>query len=146
MPAVRAEPSAKQLLAAVKQLPPAELSRFKRQFANWQKKNGQPRRVETEVETELLARIHLNSRLPETAQRRFNRLRRKLEEETITEVELRDLQGLTSRLEWMSVERLEAVIELARLRGTDVDTLMRELGLLPKRHVSAPYTKTAPRG
>ena len=146
MSATQAEPSAKQLLEAVKQLPPAELSRFKRQFASWQKKNGQAKPVNMEVETELLARIRLNSRLPEAAHRRFNRLRRKLEAETITETELLDLQGLTSRLEWMSVERLEALIELARLRDTDVDTLMRQLGLLPKRHGTSSYAKTAPRG
>lgn len=129
MPVVKAEVNVDQLLAAVKQLPPAELSRFERQFAKWQKKDEQSEPTNRELESEMLARIRLNSRLPETAQRRFNRLRRRLEAETITETELLDLQGLTSRMEWMSVERLEALIELAHLRGTDVDTLMRELGL-----------------
>ncbi len=146
MPATQAEPSAKQLQAAVKQLPPAELRQFKRQFASWQKKNGQPEQANTELETELLGRIRLNSRLPETTQRRFNRLRRKLRAEIITESELLDLQSLTSRLEWMSVERLEALIELARLRDTDVNMLMRELDLVPKRYVPPSYAKTTSRG
>lgn len=121
--------SAKQLMTAIKQLPPAELNRFKRQFANWQKKNGQPEGANTELENELLARIRINSRLPEAAQRRYNRLRRKRQDETITQAELSDLRILNSRLEWMSGERLEALIELARLRHTDVQTLMRELGI-----------------
>jgi hypothetical protein len=133
MSTVQIELSSEQLLAAVKQLPPEKLKEFQQQFTVWQKRNGQAGEPATEKETELLDRIRLNSRLPEAAHRRFQRLRRKLQEETISERELQELQGLTSRLEWMSVERLEALVELAHLRGTDLDTLMRELGLLKKR-------------
>ncbi len=68
-------------------------------------------------------------------QRRFNQLRRKKQAETLSDSELAELQGLWSRVEWMSVERLEALIELAKLRGTDYKTLMHELGLDKKRNV-----------
>lgn len=135
--------SVQQLLGAIKQLSADEQHEFERQFKAWQSQaDGAQRQAgrrvrdkSSETEEDLLARIRLNSRLPENAQRRHNRLRRKFQDETISEAELRELQGLTSRLEWMAVERLEALIELARRRGTELDTLMRELGLHKKRRV-----------
>ena len=117
------------LLTALKQLPPAELHKFKQRFAAWQQNQTHTLAAGTEQEAELLLRIRLNSGLPEKAQRRQRQLRRKSETETITPAELTELQGLTSRLEWMAVERLEALIELAGVRGSDVKTLMFELGL-----------------
>jgi len=135
--------SVKQLLSAVKQLPDDERREFERRFKEWQNRTkGEAREAKKktgakhfQTEEDLLARIRLNSRLPDTAARRFNRLRRKFQDETITESELTEYQGLISRLEWMTVERLEALIELARIRGTDIETLMRQLGLYKKRNV-----------
>jgi len=120
----------KQLLAAVKELPAGELRQFQQQFTSWQKQQIPSQAAATTLEAELLARIQINSHLPQTAQRRYTKLRRKFSAETISEAELLDLQGLNSRLEWMAVERLEAAIELARLRGSDLNTLLRELGLV----------------
>lgn len=136
--------SVKQLLSAVKKLPDNERREFERRFKEWRSRaNGAEREAKEKIgakhlqaEEDLLARIRLNSRLPDAAARRFNRLRRKFQDETITESELTEYQGLISRLEWMTVERLEALIELARMRGADVKTLMRELGLHKKRNVS----------
>ncbi|MCG3159173.1 MAG: hypothetical protein JMDDDDMK_00159 [Acidobacteria bacterium] len=132
--------SVKQLLSAVKQLPDDERREFERRFKEW--KSGEGREASGKIgtkrfqsEEDLLARIRLNSRLPDTAARRFNRLRRKFQDETITESELTEYQELISRLEWMAVERLEALIELAQMRGADVKTLMREMGLQKKRNV-----------
>ncbi len=88
-----------------------------------------------ETESDLIARIKLNSRLPDTAQRRFNRLRRKLQDETISEPELTELQELWRQVERMNVERLKALVELARRRGTDVEKLMSEMGLNRRRNV-----------
>ena len=135
---VTTELSVKQLLDAVRQLPKRELGEFQRQFkklevrsnGSFQKANEKHRNTEED----LLVRIKVNSRLPEAAHRRFNLLRRKLQDEKITESELKELQELTSRLEGMAVERLYALIELARLRGTDVKSLMKELGLNTRRY------------
>lgn len=136
---VTAEMSVRQLLDAVMQLPADERMKFEREFKKLRSRsNGvkqKPPANRTDTEADLLARIKVNSSLPDAAQRRFNRLRRKFQDETISESELIEYQGLISRLEWMTVERLEALIELARKRGTDVKTLMRELGLLKKRNV-----------
>jgi hypothetical protein len=109
------------LLAAVKQLPPEELREFQRQFAAWSRQEA------------LLAAIRENSTLPATEQRRFNRLRRKQQGGTLTGAEEKQLQALWSRVEQMNVARLAALIELARRRGTNVRTLMRQFGLPENR-------------
>ena len=91
MPTVHApvQLTVEQLIAAVKQLPSAELHEFEREFAKWQKKNG----VHSDEEAKLLAWVHPeNSRLPEAHQRRFNRLRRKRQAATLTEAEAVELQ------------------------------------------------------
>jgi hypothetical protein len=114
-----------QLLAAVKQLSPDELREFAEEFAAWQKQHDQP----DEAEAALLAVVEENSRLPPAEQRRFNRLRRKHQAETLTKPEAAELQALWRRVERMNVARLEALTTLAKRRGTDVRTCMRGLGL-----------------
>jgi hypothetical protein len=114
-----------QLLAAVKQLSPGELREFTEQFAAWQKQHAQ----QDEEEAALLACIAENSRLPAAEQRRFNRLRRKHQAETLAKPEATELQALWQRVERMNVARLEALRKLAKRRGTNVRTCMRELGL-----------------
>jgi hypothetical protein len=114
------------LLAAVKQLPPAELREFQRQFAAWSGQNEGD-------EAALLAVIRENSTLPAAEQRRFNRLRRKGQGGALTGTEEKQLQALWARVEQMNVARLAALVELARRRGTDVRTLMRQLGLPENR-------------
>jgi uridine phosphorylase len=113
-------------MKAVKRLSPDELREFKRQFEKWQKQNGK----QVEEEKALLACIEENSRLPAAGQRRFNRLRRKHQTETLTESEEEELQAFWQRVEQMNVARLEALVKLAKLRGTHVRALMRELGLV----------------
>jgi hypothetical protein len=129
-----------QLFEAIKQLPIKEQLKLRDQLGQLPapkkngKRNGNQRKPRAEIEADLLARIRLNSTLPDAAQRRYKSLRRKIENETINEDELKELQFLTSRYESMSVERLASVIELAILRGTDFDTTWQELGLDKIRH------------
>ena len=125
------------LLEAVKHLPPAELREFQRQFGVWSGQNNGPNGAslpDREEET-LLASIRENSTLPPAVQRRFNRLRRKRQGGTLTASEEKQLQDLWRQAEQMNATRLEALGELARRRGTDVRTLMRELGLPENRDV-----------
>ena len=140
MQSVQVQITTEQLFEAVKQLPEKERRKLRKHLdespANVKpQRNGYRRPTTKEIETELLIRIHFYSHLPSKVQRRFNQLRRKKQAETISDSELTELQGLWSRIEWMSVERLEALIELAKLRGTDYKTLMHELGLDKKRNV-----------
>jgi hypothetical protein len=127
--------SGEQLLAAVQQLPARELRAFHRQFASWWEENNGGGRGATGTTDEgaLLTLVRENSRLPPSQQRRFDRLRQKQQVGTLTTGEWKDLQALWRRVEQMNVTRLEALAELARRRGTDVPTLMRQLRLPENR-------------
>lgn len=144
--------SFEQLVAAINQLSVTEKRKLKKHLDEMHsetgsgrapKRNGavhtkgqaKPTPISQETEATLLARIEGNSKLPEAEQRRFNRLRRKSESEALTEAEWAELQSLWQRVEQMTVTRLEALIALAQKRGTDVKTLMRELGLNKRRNV-----------
>ena len=133
MPTVQvpAQLTVEHLMAAVKQLSPAELCEFMQQLTAWQQQNGQ----QAEEEAALLAHIKENSRLPAAEQRRFNHLRRKRQATTLTAPEATELQAFWQRVEQMNVARLEALIQLAGHRGTDVKMLMRELGLAERPDV-----------
>ena len=123
--------TAEYVIAVVKQMPPAELRKFSRRFIAWQQQGHQT----ADEEALLLARIEENSRFPAADQRRFNRLRRKRQAETLTKGEETELQAFWRRVERMSATRLEALHELARRRGRSVKTLMRELGVGQRLHV-----------
>ncbi|MCZ6678116.1 MAG: hypothetical protein O7E52_12785 [Candidatus Poribacteria bacterium] len=111
------------LLRVVKKLSPAELREFRQQFEAWQKQN------EVEVEAALLASIEENSRLPEKKHRRYEQLRRKCEDKTLTERELAEYQSLLQQLEAQNVKRIEVLSALAQRRGTTLRGIMAELGL-----------------
>lgn len=127
MPTVQvpAQLTVEHLMAAVKQLSPTEWHEFQQQLAAWQAQNG----ARAVPEVELIGCINANSRLPAATQRCFNRLRRKRQAETLTPDEAAELQTLWQRVEAMNVARLQALTTLAQQRGTDVRTLMHNLGL-----------------
>ena len=127
MPIVRAtvQLTVEHLLAAVKQLPPAELHEFKQEFAKWQKKNG----ARAHEEAKLLSCIKENSRLPAADQRLYEHLRQKRERTDLTESEFAEYQSLLQQLEARNVKRLEALLALARNRGMTLRSIMKELGL-----------------
>lgn len=113
------------LLQAVQQLSPAELLQFKQQFEEWRAQNG----AAADEEAALLACIEENSRLPTAEQRRYEQLRRKCERRTLTERELAEYQSLLQQLEARNVKRIEALIALARRRGTTLRGVMAESGV-----------------
>jgi hypothetical protein len=127
MPTVQvpAQLSVEHLLEAVKQLSPAELNEFVRRFDQWHEHNGQP----AETEAALLACIKRNSRLPAAKHKRYQHLRRKCERRTLTERELAEYQLLLQELEARNVKRVEALIALARRRGTTLPGVMAQLGI-----------------
>lgn len=112
--------TAESLLEVVKGLPSEELERFLEKLEEW--------RCEREEE-ELIRVIKENSQLPPEKQKRFNRLRRKLQNETATEKEHAEYLALLQELEQRNIKRLEALIELSRRRGVKVQELMRQLGI-----------------
>ena len=79
-------------------------------------------------ETKLLGRINVG--LSEPQARRLKWLDDKRWEERLTSAEHAELLCLTDESEQLAVDRAKAVVELARLRGATVQSLMSELGLV----------------
>ena len=139
MPATQAEPSAKQLLAAVKQLPPAELSRFKRQFAAWQmveQPNGQPLGAQpgSTDEERLIQATKIG--LPAAVARRLKKLQTKSETSTLTESEWAEYRDLAKQAEQIAVLRVTALAELVRRRGKPAPEVMKEIGWRANRNAA----------
>jgi hypothetical protein len=122
---VPAQLTVEHLMAAIKQLSPAELREFAQHFAAWQEKHT----AQADEEAVLLATIEENSRLPVAEQRRYERLRRKCERRTLTGPELAEYQWLLQQLEARNVQRVAALIALAQRRGTTLQGITAELGL-----------------
>lgn len=78
-------------------------------------------------EAQLLERI--NRPLPSGVQADFDRLVEKRRAGTLAEAEVRRLHRLIDRVELGDARRLGCLVELAGLRKTTVEKLMRSLGL-----------------
>ncbi len=76
-------------------------------------------------ETQLFLRI--NRGLSEEQRRRMEELNEKVEESTITDEEHAELLRLAEVAERISVDRLRAVIDLAKLRKVSPEALMKQL-------------------
>ena len=120
-----AQLTVEDLIAAVKQLSPAEFREFTQQFITWQEQHSKS----ANEEAMLLASIEENSRLPATEQQRYERLRQKCERKTLTDCELATYQSLLQQVEARNVKRLEALIALAQQRGMTLRSVIAELGL-----------------
>jgi hypothetical protein len=81
------------------------------------------------TETELLQRINLG--LLEVSWRRYYDLIAKHRAETLIPDEQRELIKLSDQIEEANARRIEALIRLAQLRGTNLDDLMHDLDLTP---------------
>jgi len=78
-------------------------------------------------ESALLARI--NRALPEELKTRLDHLEEKRDEGSVTEAERAELLNLSDKAEQLHAERLGALAELAKLRGTTLPALMEKLGI-----------------
>ncbi len=83
-------------------------------------------------EAELLQKI--NQGLPPEVRKRYAELNAKLHEETIAPEEHQELLQLVDRIELADAERLQHLIELARIRNVSVDTLMNQLEIRRPAH------------
>ncbi len=80
-------------------------------------------------ETELFLKI--NRGLSEKQRQRLDDLNEKIEESFLTDEEHAELMRLTNRVERLWVERLRAIIDLAKLRKIPPEELMRQLEIEP---------------
>jgi hypothetical protein len=128
MSTIPIEISTEQLLQAVERLPADELDAFAARISLLRARRSVPRL--SADETALL--LQINSAGLEPAQQvRFDALVSKRHAETIATAELQELIQLTDLSEQRNVERLQALGELARLRGTTISALMDTLGIRP---------------
>lgn len=132
MPTIRVEAqvSGGELLKAVEQLSPAEFQQFVSEVLGLRASREAPRL--TAPEANLLLRI--NQGLPEELRRRVDHLIAKRQAHALTPDEHAELLRLTDAVENREADRLEALMELARLRGTSLAALMQKLGIKAPAH------------
>ncbi|MBV9850596.1 MAG: STAS/SEC14 domain-containing protein [Armatimonadetes bacterium] len=127
MPTVQLEAqlSPEQLLNAVEQLNVADLDILLDRILTLRAE----RRLlpSSQAEASLLKATHWP--LTPDEQRRYEHLIARRQAEVITPEELQELIGTTDRLEAWNVERLNAVIALAKLRHVSTDEMLRTLGI-----------------
>ena len=68
----------------------------------------------------------IQQRLPEASQTRLESLRKRLAEETITETEHQELIEFVEQVEQRDVQRAEAMVQLAQLRGVELSVIVQE--------------------
>ena len=124
---VSAKMTVDDLLAAVEKLPSQELTEFIRRVIAIQAQRGVPL-LANEEEQALLEAIKGQS-LSTDEQNRLDELREKSREGSLTQVEQADLLSFVQQVEGQDLARVEALIELARKRGTTISDLMHELGI-----------------
>ena len=123
---VPAELTVEHLIRAVEQLPSEELAEFTRRVIAIQVRRGVPLLMNDEEQALLVA---ISGQLPTEAQRRLDELREKSHEETLTPAEQAELLAFVQQVEQHDVIRAEALVQLAKKRGTTVSELMHALGL-----------------
>lgn len=116
------------LLKAVEQLPPQELTKFVRQALALQAKQGAALLADDE-EQAILAVVE--QQLPPDLQARLDTLRAESRQRPLTVSEQAELLQFVQQVEGYDLQRTEALIELAQKRGVSVSTLLTELGLEP---------------
>ena len=121
------------LLSGVKQLSPVELDEFTRKLTEWQQRREAVISEEVDpdaTDAEVVAFIRKNSQLPEKAYRRYWQLRRKREDEILSDDEQRTYEELLQQSTVMDIKRLEALTILVHRWGKPVKEIMAELGLI----------------
>jgi hypothetical protein len=88
----------------------------------------QPTSVLSKTETDLLEQINLG--LSSDRWEDYHDLIAKRRAATLTETEQARLIAISDDIEQANVSRVQALIALAQLRGTDISTLMQELGII----------------
>ena len=121
------------LLHSVKQLSPVELDEFTRKLTEWQQQREVAIGEDVDPDASdatILAFIRKNSQLPEKENRRYWQLRRKSDDETLTDNELPECRELVRRLTVMNAKRLEALAILVQRWERPAEEIMTELGLV----------------
>lgn len=122
--------SPEALLQEVSQFSDAALDKFFGQVALLRAERRAPHL--SEQETELLLKI--NTPLAEQTWKRYTKLYAKMRADSISKTEYAELLQLIDVVEMDNAERIGQLIELANLRGTTLEALMKSLGIGPRAH------------
>jgi len=117
----------KNLLETIGQFSQIELEQFVGEVLTLRAKRQAPSLPRRESELLLKINQHLSPEL----QDRFDALVAKRQDEILTTAEHEELLTLVEQAERIDVERIEALTQLAKLRGLSVDELMDRLGIKP---------------
>jgi hypothetical protein len=124
---VEADVSPDELLQAVDQLSTDDLDRFVSHVIALRARRAAPSLPPEEAA--LL--LQINRGLPAELRDRLALLNGKSEEESLTPDEHAELLALVAQVEALEVQRIEALSQLARLRGESLAALMDALGIRP---------------
>jgi hypothetical protein len=122
---MQTSPSVNAILTTVRQMSIADLEQLVDQVIAIRAERVAPHL--TADESALLARI--NKGLSQEDRGRMRALIEKRDDETITTEEWQELASLTDRLELLHADRLDALVELAKLRGVTLNEVMSQLGI-----------------
>jgi hypothetical protein len=122
---VEARVSGDDLLAAARQLGPAEFQQFVTGVLSLRAERHAPR--VSAAEADLLLRI--NTGLPEGVRQRCRELGDKRQNGTLAPEEQAELVRLTDDVERQQADRVAALAELAQLRRVSLSALMDQLGI-----------------
>lgn len=122
--------SSEQILQEVSQFSDAALDNFFDQILRLRAERRAPHL--SEQETELLLKI--NTPLAEQTWKRYTKLYSKMRADSISKTEYAELLQLIDVVEMDNAERIGHLAELANLRGTTLEALMKTLGIGPHSH------------
>ena len=114
-----------EILAGVAQLDTPELENFMQQVGSIVAHRKAPSLSKQE---EALLGI-INRGFPEPFWQRYKALFLKKDKGTLSENEYNELLQMVEQVEEYNVERLQALIDLAKIRGVDLNTIMQDLGI-----------------
>jgi hypothetical protein len=118
--------SSEEILSAIERMNAAELEEFVPRVIALNASRRAPH-LKPE-ESKLLARIEQG--LPAKLKARLGELEQKRDEGLLSEAEAGELLSLSDQAEQLHAERLAALAELAKLRGTTLPALMDQLGIV----------------
>ena len=114
-----------EILAGVAQLDTPELENFMQEVSSIVAHRKAPSL--SKQEDALLGII--NRGFSEQFWRRYKLLFAKKEDKSLTESEYNELLGMVEQVEEYNVERLKALINLAKIREVSLDSIMHDLGI-----------------
>lgn len=123
--------SSEDLLKVVEQFNHDDLKQFISQVIALQAQRNAPSLQQQE--SELLLKI--NQGIPLDIQKSYSNLIDKRDAETLTDDEYKELLHLTEIIEKQQAQRIEYLIDLAKLRGISLNTLMENLGIQTQVYV-----------